>query len=168
MDTLVWVITSLLYLLVGWPLSLLLHELGHAVMILLFTRQKVVFQFGMRGKTWETHWGRLGVRLYFDASLPFFSRYFVEDYAALSTGQVFWMTLGGPLASLIFTLLFGAAWLATQADDPWRGLAFINLISLLNSSLPRNYEDWQGVQGGIPNDALQLIHLFQKSNTKPA
>lgn len=163
MDTLSNIVSLLLWVLVAYPICLWMHELGHASMILLLTNQKVTLQFGVQGTKRELHWGRLIIVLYFEPSALFFGRYLFEDYAALSRNQVFWITIGGPLVSLFLTILGGVLWLPSNHIDPWRGLTLINLVSFLNSSIPRYYDTWQGVQAGIPNDGLQLIHLIQQA-----
>jgi len=35
------------------------------------------------------------------------------------------------------------------------------VLSYINSSLPRHYPKWQGVQGSIPNDGLQLVEIIK-------
>ena len=157
------IISLLIWVLVGWPLCLALHEFGHASMILLLTEQRVTFQFGVRGPKREIHWGRLTILLYFEPSAPFFCLYRLENKAELSKSQDFWITVGGPLASLLLTILCGALWLASNQVDPWRGLAVINLVGFLNSSIPRHAEKWQGAAGGVPNDGLQFVRLLQQA-----
>jgi hypothetical protein len=158
------IISLLIWVLVGWPFCLMLHESGHASMILLLTKQKVTFQFGVRGTKREFQWGRLSILMYFELSALFFCRYRLENKANLSRFQDFWITVGGPLASLLFTILFGALWLGLNTVDPWRGLAIFNLVSFLSSIIPRYNDRWQGVAAGIPNDGLQLVQLIQQVN----
>ncbi len=162
MDTLSEIISIMLWLLIGVPVCLVLHESGHAIMILLLTKQKVTFQFGAQGTKWEIHLGRLTILLYFEAGTFLGCRYHLEDDAALSRQQDFWITVGGPIASLLLSILFGALWFTTKMIDPWRGLVVLNLVALLFSSIPGHYARWMGVQGGLPNDGLQLLRLFQR------
>jgi hypothetical protein len=163
MDTLSNIISLLLWLLVGVPVCFLLHELGHASMVLLVTKQKVTFQFGVRGPKREFHFGRLTVLMFFEPTTFLGARYYPENRAELSMSQVFWMALGGPLASLLFTCLFGVLWWVTHTIDPWRGLTLINLVNFLWTVIPQNYPEWQGAQAGIPNDGRQIIQLLKAS-----
>ena len=55
--------------------------------------------------------------------------------------------------------------MTSDGADPWTGSTMINLLMFLNTSIPMHYPDWQGAQAGIPNDGLQLLHLF-KSHEK--
>jgi Zn-dependent protease len=166
MDTLSSIISFLIYLLVACPVCLILHEFGHASMILLLTKQKVTVQFGVQGTKREIHWGRLTILLYFEPSALFFGRYLFENYAAVSRQQLFWITVGGPLVSLLLTILCGALWFATNTVDPWRGLAVINLICVLNPIIPWHHSRWMGVMAGLPSDGLQLVQLFQEAKDR--
>jgi hypothetical protein len=162
MDTIFFVMRFLMYMFIASPVCLLLHELGHASMILLLTEQKVTFQFGEQGVKREFENGRLKIILNVELSALFFCRYLLEDKSKLSRYQDFWISIGGPLSSLLFTFISGILWLTSNGSDPWTGLALINFISLLNTSLPRHYPKWQGVQGGLPSDGLQLMQLLRK------
>ncbi len=73
MDTLSNIISLLLWLLVGVPVCFLLHELGHASMILLMTKQKVTFQFGVHGTKREFHFGRLTILIYWEPTTLYWS-----------------------------------------------------------------------------------------------
>jgi hypothetical protein len=163
MEPLINLISFLILLLWAWPVCLVLHETGHAGLLLLLTRQKVTIQFGVRGPKREIQWSRLTIRLYIEPGAFLGARFFYENYAALSRKQIIWSILGGPLASLLLAILCAAMWLPSNTIDPWRGLAIINLIGFLNSSLPRYYDPWQGIQGGIPNDGLQLVQLMRRA-----
>ncbi|HLO28787.1 MAG TPA: hypothetical protein VK249_06615 [Anaerolineales bacterium] len=163
MDTLSSIISFLLYVLVAVPVCLVLHELGHAGMVLLVSRQKVTFQFGVRGTKWEFHFGRLTILLYLERGTFLGSRYQLEARAELTKSQILWMILGGPLASLLLTILCGGVWWATNRIDPWRGLTIINLINFLWTIIPQHYPEWQGAQAGFPNDGLQIIQLLRSS-----
>jgi hypothetical protein len=163
MEILSFFIGIFLYLLIVFPLCVLLHELGHAIMILLLTKQYAVFQFGVRGKKHEIRLGRITISINFEPSALFFCRYRLENKQELSRGQDFGITIGGPLVSLVLAVTSGILWWIFKADDPWKGLAIINLIIFLNTSIPTQYPKWQGAQGGIPNDGLQLVQLLRQS-----
>ena len=160
MDTLSQIISILLWVLIGVPVCLGLHEFGHALVILLLTKQRVTFQFGVRGTQREIHLGRLTVHFYFEPGTFLGCRYYLENDTALSRQQIFWITVGGPIASLLLTILCSVLWFTTNNIDPWRGLVVINLIAFLYSSIPGYYATWMGAQAGIPNDGLQIMQLF--------
>lgn len=157
------IISFLLYLLIAVPVCLVLHELGHASMILLVTQQKVTFQFGVRGPKREFRWQRFTLLIYFEATTFLGARYSLDHREELTRGQDLWITLGGPLASLFFTFLCSIFWWLTSSVDPWRGLTIINLINFLWTIVPQNYPEWQGAQAGIPNDGRQIIQLLRSS-----
>ena len=155
------IVSFVIYLLIGAPACLVLHELGHAVMILLLTKQRAVFQFGAQGRRREITMGRLSAVLYVEPSALFFCRYRLEDKRELTRNQDLWITLGGPLSSLLFTVLFGLFWRqSTNGADPWEGLTIINLFNLLVAGIPGHYPRWLTGQGGIANDGLQVVELL--------
>ena len=154
----------MLYLCIAAPFCLVLHELGHAVMILGLTGQRAAFQFGRRGKEARFSLGRLTAVLHPDPNALFFCRYRLENKAELTRTQDFWISLGGPLSSLLFTALFGGFWWrSTLGPDPWEGLTIINLFNLLVAAVPGRYPEWLTGQAGIANDGLQLVELLGQS-----
>jgi hypothetical protein len=163
MEILSFSIRFLLYLLIAFPICLVLHELGHATMILLLSKQKVAFQFGVNGTKREIQLGRLTILLYFEPSALFFCRYRLENKMELSKRQDFGITIGGPIASLLSAILCGVLWWVSNGADPWTGFTMINLAIFLNTSIPTQYPKWQGAQAGIPNDGLQLVQLLRQS-----
>lgn len=165
METLSFVISFFVYLLFVFPICVVVHEFGHAVMILFLTKQKVIFQFGAQGVKREIQLRRITILLYFEPSALFFCRYRLENKLELSRSQDFGITVGGPLASLIFATTSGALWWISNIEDPWKGLAMINLFIFLNTIIPMQNPQWQGVQAGIPNDGLQLLQLFRQSRS---
>ena len=88
---------------------------------------------------------------------------YLEDYAALSRRQAFWITIGGPLASLLMTILCGALWLSVHGVDPWRGLAVIDLAGFLNSSIPWHFDS--GGEFGM-EFPMKSFNWINSSNTK--
>jgi len=162
MEMLSSIVSFILYLCIGAPFCLVLHELGHAAMILLLTEQRSTFQFGTRGGRREFSLGRLTAVLYADPHALFFCRYRLERTGPLTKMQDFWITLGGPLSSMFFTVLFGLIWWRAGVDgDPWSGLTMINLFNLLIAGVPGYYPQLLAGEGGIANDGLQLIRLLR-------
>jgi hypothetical protein len=160
----------LFYLLVVAPICTMLHEMRHAGMILLLTRQKVTFQFGARGTKWEIRLGRLTIIFYLEPGLSF-CIYRLENKAGLSLYQDLWITLGGPLASLLFTILFGSFYWRSGGADLWMWSTVINLFNFLNTCLPWRYPKWQGIQAGLPSDGRQVVELLKnsrKAGNKPS
>lgn len=163
MESLSFVVSFLLYLLIAAPACLAMHELGHAAMILLLTDQRSTFQFGGRGTRREMVFGRLTCVLYPELRALFFCRYRLENAAALTTKQDAAITLGGPLTSLVFTILFGLLWWRfPSGGDPWSGLTMISLFNFLIASVPGDYPRLLTGEAGIANDGLQLVRLLRQ------
>jgi hypothetical protein len=151
-----------LYLCLGAPFCLVLHELGHAAAILMLSRQRAVFQFGARGRRSVTPLSRISLVLHPDPHALFFCRYRVEDIGQLTKSQDAWITLGGPISSLLFTVLFGVIWWrAGGQGDPWSGLTLINLFNLMIAGVPGNYPRLLAGEDGIANDGLQSVQLLR-------
>ena len=161
MEVVSFIISFLLYLLVAAPVCLVLHELGHAAMILALTRQRAVFRFGGQGKGHELRLGRITAVIHREIHALFFCSYRLQDKNALTWNQDLWITLGGPLSSLLFTLLFAAIWWRTATSDPWSALTWINLFNFIISGVPGYYPKVFAARGEIANDGLQIVRLVR-------
>lgn len=108
-ENLLWL--GVVTLLLGWPLVIALHEWGHAIPALLFTRGEVTIVFGTRTPTFNPavlQSGRLRMVVYWE----FFrwdDNFTLHAREALSTAVKRAIILGGPLLPV---LAFGAlgAW----------------------------------------------------------
>jgi len=161
MELLSFLVRFLFAWLVLMPVSTGLHEIGHAGMALLTTSQQVGFQLGARGKSWSVKLGRMKITCYFEPGAAY-GRYQLEDKSALSYRQDLWITLGGPLMSLLLTILFGSlAWTSGSAAL-WTMLLIVNLLAFLNTAFPWTYPRWQGIQAGLPSDGRQILQLITK------
>jgi hypothetical protein len=99
--------------------------------------------------------------VYFELSALFFCRYYLENHKNLSKYQDFFITIGGPFTSFLVTVFCGMLWIKSAGADPWSGLVIIYLLNFLNTIIPHPYPSWQGAQGGIPSDGLQLVQLLR-------
>lgn len=159
MEFVFFILSFLVYLLVAAPVCLVLHELGHAAMILALTRQSATFRFGGQGRAHELRLGRITAVIHRDLHALFFCGYRLQDRKALTWNQDLWITLGGPLSSLIFTLLFASIWWRTGTSDPWSGMTWINLFNFIIAGVPGYYPRLFAAEGGIANDGLQIVRL---------
>ena len=91
-------------LLDGVYLGVLLHELGHAAMALLATRQPIAVQVGTSARNVEFGVGRLTVKLGLAGFRYGSTRY---DRSRESIGAQRWVIAGGPLVSLGATVVLG-------------------------------------------------------------
>ncbi|OUW18680.1 MAG: hypothetical protein CBD18_02275 [Opitutales bacterium TMED158] len=103
-------------LLDGVYLGVLVHELGHASVALLATKQRVAAQVGTshRYVSWEL--GRLRLKLGI-AGFRYGATRYDRDGESLRVQR--WVILGGPLASLLVTVSLG---LSLQRFEVWSWL----------------------------------------------
>jgi hypothetical protein len=159
MEALSFLVKFLFAWLVLAPLCTCLHEIGHAGLALLLTDQQIRFQLGSKGKKLKLDLGRLTITLFFEP-MAIYGLYQLEDKTRLTFKQDLWITLGGPLMSLLLTILFASlAWTSGWATL-WTILFIINLIAFLNTAFPWTYPNWQGIQAGIPSDGRQILKLL--------
>ncbi|MBK1875234.1 M50 family metallopeptidase [Pelagicoccus mobilis] len=138
-----------------------LHELGHSVMALLTTRQKVALEVGSAGARKELRLGRLELvgrsrGLRYGAT-----RY---DRESESRGVQAVVAIGGPLASSLAVLLF--AWLLVNSVVGdwvwivWLGLLVANFRILIVAVWPIEYRP-DGPEGEVwLSDGLDLWRLL--------
>ncbi len=145
----------------GLVLGTVLHELGHAFMALLATRQQVGVEIGRNARA-RARLGRLRV-LFGAKGLRYgFTRY---DRSAVSRGRQTLVALAGPLASLAGCVAF--AWLAFASSPEswlwvlWLGLSIANFRILVVSLWPIAYRP-DGPEGEVwLSDALDLWRLWR-------
>jgi len=111
-----------LALLDGIYLGVLIHELGHAVMALLVTRQTVKLKVGRSREPFKVNWGRLSMELGI-AGFWYGSTSYDRSRESASTQR--WVVVGGPLASFVATVAFGAS---LWQFEPW-GWIWIALMA---------------------------------------
>ena len=143
------------------PTFAFLHELGHASMVLLLTGQRATIQLGRRGLRCRLQLGRLRMILNLGPGAAF-SRCLLEDLSEISLSRRVWFFLGGPIASLLLSLLFGGLALSSTGSGPWLiTLAMIPLFQFLLTILPWRYPPGIGVMGGMPSDGLYVVRLIR-------
>jgi hypothetical protein len=156
----------LLYGLVAWlvvaPICALVHELGHAVMALLLTGQDVTVQVDQRGwKRWA-RFGRLNIVLHVGPS-TLWSVSRCDRWVEVPRLRKLWICMGGPVASLLLTLLVRWLALSARAVAPLFDVCTgVSLILLILTSFPWRYPRWMGALKGMPSDGLQVWRLARR------
>jgi hypothetical protein len=139
------------------PIATFIHELGHALPALAFTKAEVEVRIGESFAKPLTVLGRLGFAWSFRSSFTGFTGYQRErlGQAALSV-----VILGGPIASGV-ACGFGV-WGTLSTTDPiwWRisATAFLcaNGIVFLRSAIPVTLRPTEQFPDGPPSDGLDL------------
>ena len=147
-------------------LSVMLHELGHAI----------GFRLGSGKGPWRVFVGS-GPKLLKVGRLTLllfpFGGYFIPDDEAepkTKTGKLL-MLAGGPLLSLTLAVLFGVLRFSLFMPDPSRGMMYgmlvymsafllvFNLLQFLVTVIPIRY---RVICSGMVSDGMQFIHVLKQ------
>ena len=146
------------------PIATFIHELGHALPALAFTKAEVEVRIGESFEKPLKNFGRLKIAWSFRSSFSGFTGYERESLkkAPLST-----VILGGPIASGLACGLGGLGTLS--ATDPiwWRisAAAFLcaNGIVFLRSAIPVTLRPTEQFPDGPPSDGLDLWKTLRET-----
>ena len=150
-------------LLDGVYLGVLAHELGHAIVALVLTRQNVTVKVGTLGEVAGLSMGRLTLRL----GLKGF-RYGSTSYDRQmeSVERQRFIILGGPCVTLFLTIAFG---LSLARFEPWgwawvalMGFFVANLRILVVSLWPIAYQAPDGSGEIWKSDTLDFLTLGKR------
>lgn len=146
------------FALLALPLLILLHELGHAVPALLFTKAGVTMYLGSYGESatmWRVQVGSL--EIYIKRSLFWRKGLCVYAGAGLSKAQQCVIILGGVLVSVLLAALGFYGALTMNLHGSVKLFMFLLFMfaafSVVSNLVP-------GRRGGLPNDGLLLKLLL--------
>lgn len=152
-------------LIVAHPITVLLHELGHAIPALIFTRKKVTVYIGSYGETTKSFRFKIGLlELWFRKTLFWKTGMCVPSSTEMSLLKKILFILGGPIASL--TIAGITSYFVFKYD--MHGalkmiIAFFTLCSIFDffsniipSSVPQALPNGQATY----NDGAKLRQLF--------
>ena len=166
-----WIAYAVLaYGLVTWILPVpltLLHELGHALPLLAFSRERVIVRVGYQ-PVGSVSIGRLELRIRWLNSPRWGWFGFVEgEGEELSLSRVRWLVIlaGGPLVTAIVLM----ALVAAAAFVPWPATiliwvpALVVAWELLVTATPMRYPGWFGPYAGRVSDGYRILALFRSA-----
>jgi len=148
--------------LVLFPIITFLHECGHALAVLALTGQDVTILLGSgrRGMKWQ--WGKLGVVVGWLTGFVGFTKY---DQERLTSRQILWVTLAGPLVSLLLTVACSAPAFTRGIPQGFvilmRIVAYATLAQFLFTILPLRYPRWLLAYGGKTSDGWRALQLLR-------
>ena len=143
----------------------ILHEVGHAIVALAFTRKEVIIFIGSYGKTeknWSFSIGRL--KCYIEYNILYWrGGLCIYEAKEMTFSQSVFQILAGPLFPLMIALAFYYI-----ADNHMGGYGYLTAIALLTvaslSFLVNLFPKQKGVKlkdGHLPNDGYHLLQLFR-------
>lgn len=148
------------------PTSILLHELGHALPIILSTtsgeaniflgtpHKKNKLAFSIRKIHFYLGWGFSGFCLV--------SNY--KDIPPLSPAQRLFIDTGGPVFSLVAGIIaYGVSISSTGSFYYAYPFAAVNFCLFLMSAIPVTYPGFAGALAGYPSDGLRIYQNLRES-----
>ncbi|SEQ90906.1 Peptidase family M50 [Virgibacillus subterraneus] len=157
-------ILFIIFYIVATPLSVLLHEVGHAVGIIAFTRENARVFLGPANKSNKEVF-KIG-RMHFHITLAFFG------YCNFSKGdekqtnfQRGIIAAGGPIMSLLLSILFYIISIYTTQPEIGKfaaGISLFNMLNFLLTIIPIKYPKWWGPYKGFPSDGYRIYMAVKK------
>ncbi|HVU55715.1 MAG TPA: hypothetical protein VHD83_11715 [Puia sp.] len=149
-------------------ITVALHELGHAIPALFITRGEVTIYIGSLGdpyKCFHFSFGRLVFYCKYNPLLWYKGCCFATDYY-LSIDQRLLFTAGGPIASLIGTILTWWLLSITENQDFLRvltgGIFVLSLLVTLGTLIPLVRVRYTASGHPVYNDGYQIFRLFRE------
>ncbi|WP_203247406.1 hypothetical protein [Sporosarcina beigongshangi] len=157
-------VSFLLFYAIGIPVSVLLHEIGHAIGLVLFSKERALVYLGPPNVS-----NRENIRI---GRMHFHIRWSYSGFCKRGTRntdfsgfQSIMMSAGGPVASLMLAVT--AFFISTDlthlgAKNFLNGILFYNFLLFISTSIPVVYPKWMGPLAGHPSDGYQILKVFKK------
>lgn len=156
-------ITFLLIFLLGIPLSVLVHEVGHALGIILFTKKEAHVYLGPANDKNNENF-RIG-RIHFHIIWAHSGFCFVKNESDLSRFSNIMFSAGGPIASLLLVII---SYLITTdithygTKNFFIGILYANLSLFIFTSIPITYPNWLKPYVGRYSDGYHILKSIRK------
>jgi Zn-dependent protease len=153
------------------PLAVFIHEMGHALAIILFTNKSYANLFIGRPTAKNSYLISLG-RIHYHLRWASFGFCYPSNekrgksLEPFSIPQRVAIDAGGPVLSLTFGMvgIVTSSLLTGNWQLLMRAFAFLNLVFFLSTALPYIYPSWSKL-AGIPTDGYRVKELM-KQRTK--
>lgn len=159
-------VSFLLFYIIGIPVSVLLHEIGHAIGLVLFSKENARVYLGPFHASNKEDF-RIG-RIHFHIRWAYFGfcQYGTRN-TDFSSFQRIMMSVGGPTVSLLLavtTFFISADLTHFGIKNFLNGIMFYNLLLFISTSIPVVYPKWMGPLAGHPSDGYQILKVFKTEN----
>lgn len=154
-------ISFFLFYLLGVPISILLHEVGHALGATLFTKEKAHVYLGPANEGNRENF-RIG-RLHFHIIWAFSGFCSVDNRRDFTSFKSIMFLAGGPILSLLVCI---AAYLVSAdlthygTKNFLNGVIYFNLLLFIFTSIPITYPKWWKPYAGHPSDGYQILTIL--------
>ncbi|QFT87468.1 hypothetical protein FIU87_02290 [Bacillus sp. THAF10] len=154
----------LLLFLVIIPVSVLIHEIGHGLAVVLFSKMHTRVYLGPTENNHENF--QIG-RMHFHIMWAFYGYCALGDRESDPTKtQRVINSLAGPLATLLvllLTIMFKQYVTSEQLDRILTGVFIYNSYLFLCTIIPFRYPKWWRPYGGMPSDGYRVYLALKKS-----
>lgn len=144
------------------PISVLLHEIGHAIGVLLSSNSNAIVFLGPNDRSNRESF-KLG-RIRFHIKWAYFGSIRTVEYP-LSYRQQIIVAAGGPILSFILATLTIILSFTQLIDGSMKsfimGTGIYNLILFILTIIPIRYPDWLKPYAGLPSDGLRIINAMK-------
>ncbi len=145
------------------PLFVLLHEVGHGLGAVFSSDSEVHIYLGIKSEKNKENFKIGRLRFHIIWSYTGFAYW----GSRLNKRQKVVALAGGPLMSLLLTLLFG--WLTnitsqSELHQLFFGSMVFNLCQFISTTIPVKYPRWMGGYSGHQSDGLQLLRIMKSEN----
>ncbi|MFE3574417.1 hypothetical protein [Lysinibacillus sp. NPDC059133] len=157
-------ISFILFYVVGIPLSVLLHEIGHALGVILFSKEKVYIYLGTSDSTNKENF-RIG-RMHFHLGWAYYGYCRLVKECALTRVQTIALLLGGPVMSLclaVLTIIAVNMFTNDALQNFLNGCFYVNGALFLLTAIPIIYPKWLKPYAGLPSDGYQIIRVLKNA-----
>lgn len=152
------------FYLIVWPMTTLLHEIGHGLGVIVTSKALAKIYLGNPDEK-NTENFRLG-RLHFHINWSYTG--YCYWGSELNKQQRICTLLGGPAMSLLISIacfLFALIISTGDLHSLLRASAMLNLFQFIITIIPITYPRWMSGYSGHPSDGLQLLRLIRESTT---
>ncbi len=145
------------------PFFILLHEVGHGLGAVISSNSHVHIYLGTKNEKNKENF-KIG-KLHFHIIWSYIGFAYWE--AELNKRQKVAALAGGPLMSLLLTLIFGWLTIITSQSELHQlffGSLVFNLFQFITTIIPVKYPRWMGGYSGFKSDGLQLLGILRSKN----
>ncbi|MFZ5353514.1 MAG: hypothetical protein ACOZCL_12450 [Bacillota bacterium] len=142
-----------------------MHELGHALPLLLYSDAYVSIKLGRQIGNEKKVFTIKRLAIYADFPFLLTGRIFYNSHKVCINDKVrMYCYAGGPLVSLLFLLIFFTAYRIFDYDIITFPSAAINGWLFISTVIPVVYPKCFGGLSGIPSDGLRIMKLLTQNN----
>lgn len=143
------------------PMCVLLHEVGHGLGVVLSSGARASIYLGKFNEKENKKNFHIG-RLDFHIQWSYFGCCYSEG--DLKKNQELAFFIGGPLMSLILSLISFWLWFATSDGvfhSLFQRITVFSITQFLITAIPIKYPKWMGSYSGFSSDGLQLLKILK-------